>query len=59
MRSGRGTVARWNRMQLLTSRSAPQRKEYATILMVSAVTGAACGVAETVLEIGRSAGWWT
>jgi hypothetical protein len=33
-------------------------REFATILMLTAAAGAASQVVRTVLEVGKSAGWW-
>ena len=40
---------------------APRRtatRDFAVVLMLSAVIGVACQVLEVVVESGRSTGWW-
>jgi hypothetical protein len=33
-------------------------RDFAMIMMLAAVVGALCQVADAVIELGRSAGWW-
>ena len=33
-------------------------KDFALILMITAVVGAGCQIAEITIEVGRTAGWW-
>jgi hypothetical protein len=42
-------------MRRITHRAA---REFATILMLAAVAGAVSQVIRTILEVGKSAGWW-
>jgi hypothetical protein len=34
------------------------RRDYAMVLMLTAVVGAICHIADTAIDLGRSAGWW-
>ncbi len=53
-----GRIRRWNGVLSRSCRETRDAQRHGTILMLSAVTGAVCGMAETILEIGRTAGWW-
>jgi hypothetical protein len=33
-------------------------RDFAMVLMVAAVVGVLCQLAEAIVDVGRSAGWW-
>ena len=43
---------------VMNTRKGRGSKDYALILMLAAVAGAASQLVGTILNIGRSAGWW-
>ena len=60
---GRRVVPGWSHFQQITGRSlaprsAKRARDFAVTLMITAVVGMICQIADTVIELGRSAGWW-
>jgi hypothetical protein len=49
----------WARLQQISgNKGVKKAREFATILMLTAVVGAICQVVDTIVGLGRSAGWW-
>ena len=44
--------------QIAANRTVKKTREFATVLMLTAVVGVICQVVDTVIDLGRSAGWW-
>lgn len=42
----------------LTRTSGRRVRDSAVVLMLTAVIGTICQIADTIIELGRSAGWW-
>jgi hypothetical protein len=55
--SGQAAVAMQGKMNLKQSRK-HTHQDFAVTMMLAAVVGAISQVAQIVVEIGRSAGWW-
>ena len=43
----------------IAGRKNGKARDFAIVLTLTAVIGAACQVVETAIDFGRSAGWWT
>lgn len=58
VRERRGDSIRVRLQQAAGHYGARKASDYALVLMLAAVARAICKIADTIIDLGRSAGWW-